>query len=60
MGIRFWSMLRFPVDTQDIGGLLRRKDGNKRSALYSYRSQHNASGSRKWIKSRIDALAHHF
>lgn len=25
MGIRFWSMFRFPVDTQDIGGQLRRR-----------------------------------
>lgn len=24
MGIRFWSMFRFPFDTQDIGGQLRR------------------------------------
>ena len=60
MGMRFWSIFRFSFDTLDIGGHLRRKDGNKRSALYSYRSEHKRFGSRKWIKGRIDAVAHHF
>jgi hypothetical protein len=35
MGIRFWSMFRLPVDTRDISGRLRRRDGSQKvSALF--------------------------
>lgn len=65
MGIRFWSMFKFPFDTQDIGGQLRprteakgqrsiRTDLNMQDpyqALYRESSRFERS-IRKWVEVR--------